>query len=73
MHAVLFEIGYVCCLYGDIIKQKLKFLYEEDYDFSNETSSYIEDMLLDVQNVKFNDLDLKKRSTIRIHRMISNL
>ena len=33
MDAVAFEIGYICCLYGDDIKDRLKFLYEKDFKF----------------------------------------
>ena len=48
MDAVVFEIGYVCCLYGDSIKNRLKILHEVGYDFVNETCAYIDDLLPEI-------------------------
>lgn len=73
MDAVVFELGYICCLYQDIIRDKLKFLYYEmEYDFAKETTAYIDSLLPDVNYSYCNDLQPYKRSVLIMHRMMAN-
>jgi len=72
MDAVAFEIGYVCALYDDSsIRNQLKFLHEEGYDFANEACAYIDDLLPKLNHSKFNDDKEYSRAIKIIHRMIA--
>lgn len=71
MDAVAFEIGYVCALYGESIRDQLKFLHEDGYDFVNEACAYIDDLLPELNHSKFDDQVDYKRAVKVIQRMMA--
>ena len=67
--AILFELGFICGLYGIFdTKDKLKFLYT-DFDF-NETTAYISDLLPSIIHHKFDDSSDFNKATMIIKKWI---
>jgi hypothetical protein len=73
MDAVLFEIGFLCGRYGtDNIVNRLRFIYDKNYDFTN-TTKYIGNLMPRIRCAPINETDFYFKASTVIDGFMGNM